>query len=193
MNAPQNQQNQPRIPLNQKPTKLQRTVAYAQWLKRWWDGASQRKRIIAVCGTFIALCGMCGCIAAADQQQQEQLVAQNIADAKTSTAYALLPTDTPEPTDTPIPIDTPASVASNGATCPYPAANGNPWCYTFFNTGTYLFAVDSGFCGYFNCISSFWKGQGYVVECADGMYSMSGGMVGSCSRHGGEYHILYGG
>ena len=45
---------------------------------------------------------------------------------------------------------------------------------------------DAGVCTYFPCIASFWDGTGYMAECADGNYSMSGGLTGACSRHGGE-------
>jgi hypothetical protein len=49
----------------------------------------------------------------------------------------------------------------------------------------------AAFCQYFSCISSFWNGQGYVVECQDAMYSKSGGHSGSCSHHGGNRRPLY--
>jgi len=48
-------------------------------------------------------------------------------------------------------------------------------------------------CTYFNCIASFSNGTGYVVECADATYSMSGGRRGACSDHGGELKAVYSG
>jgi hypothetical protein len=47
---------------------------------------------------------------------------------------------------------------------------------------------DSGgdFCSTHDCISNFDNGNGYVIQCADGTYSHSGGIQGSCSHHGGN-------
>jgi hypothetical protein len=44
----------------------------------------------------------------------------------------------------------------------------------------------SGFCDKHSCISNFDNGQGSIVQCADGMWSHSGGRPGACSGHGGE-------
>jgi hypothetical protein len=47
---------------------------------------------------------------------------------------------------------------------------------------------DSGgdFCSTHSCIDNFYNGSGYIVQCADGMWSHSGGESGACSWHGGE-------
>jgi hypothetical protein len=47
---------------------------------------------------------------------------------------------------------------------------------------------DSGgdFCSTHACIDNFDNGSGYIVQCADGMWSHSGGLSGACSYHGGE-------
>jgi hypothetical protein len=45
---------------------------------------------------------------------------------------------------------------------------------------------DSGFCSTHSCIPSFDEGNGYIVQCADGEWSHSGGLSGACSYHGGE-------
>ena len=66
----------------------------------------------------------------------------------------------------------------------------NPWNYTFCG-GTLISAPDPGFCSYFPCISSFWNGTGYVVQCVDGKFSKSGGHTGVCSQHGGFKRNLY--
>lgn len=44
----------------------------------------------------------------------------------------------------------------------------------------------SGFCDKHDCISNFDNGHGSIVQCADGMWSHSGGLPGACSDHGGE-------
>lgn len=49
---------------------------------------------------------------------------------------------------------------------------------------------DSGhtadFCSSHSCIPNFGNGHGSIVQCADGMWSHSGGLAGACSDHGGE-------
>jgi hypothetical protein len=45
---------------------------------------------------------------------------------------------------------------------------------------------DSDFCSTHVCIPNFYSGAGYIVQCADGMWSHSGGLPGACSYHGGE-------
>ncbi len=42
------------------------------------------------------------------------------------------------------------------------------------------------FCDTHQCIENFPNGNGYVVQCNDGMWSQSGGISGACSDHGGE-------
>jgi hypothetical protein len=43
-----------------------------------------------------------------------------------------------------------------------------------------------GFCTTHSCIGNFGQGNGYIVQCADGTWSHSGGESGACSWHGGE-------
>lgn len=43
----------------------------------------------------------------------------------------------------------------------------------------------SRFCQTHRCIASFDNGTGYKIQCADGMWSHSGGVQGACSHHGG--------
>lgn len=42
------------------------------------------------------------------------------------------------------------------------------------------------FCSTHACIASFYNGRGTAVQCNDGEWSMSGGIQGACSYHGGE-------
>ena len=44
----------------------------------------------------------------------------------------------------------------------------------------------TGFCATHKCISNFSDGNGSIVQCADGMWSHSGGLPGACSYHRGE-------
>ena len=106
-----------------------------------------------------------------------------------------VPTVAPTPQPTPKPA-TPAPVPATPAPAP-PAANtcgapSNPWGYNFCG-GNYINSPPASFCSYFNCIASFWKStNGYVEQCADSMFSHSGGRQGSCSSHGGNRQPLYG-
>lgn len=43
----------------------------------------------------------------------------------------------------------------------------------------------TGFCASHDCIPSFANGTGFIVQCADGKWSQSGGRPGACSYHGG--------
>jgi hypothetical protein len=93
-------------------------------------------------------------------------------------------TATAQPTDTPVPPPTATSVPQDCAViC-------NPWGYDF-SPGNLIYNPASGFCGVFPCIANFSNGSGYVVECSDGKYSLSGGRQGACSSHGGVRQALY--
>jgi hypothetical protein len=99
----------------------------------------------------------------------------------------------PSPVATQAPVAPPAPPAPPPPPPPPPqptGVNGNPWGYDF-NPGNYITAPPGAFCTYFSCIASFANGTGYVMECVDGMYSLSGGHSGSCSHHGGNKQPLY--
>ena len=86
-------------------------------------------------------------------------------------------------------VDPSRTVTLIVATIP-PGVFHNPWGFEF--TGSRLVYRPPGdFCSYFACITSFWSGRGYVVQCVDGWFSRSGGISGACSYHGGESRPLY--
>jgi hypothetical protein len=73
--------------------------------------------------------------------------------------------------------------------CGYPL---NPWCFSVTSGGSVVYSPPATLCDYLNCISSFWSStNGYVIQCADGEFSHSGGVSGSCSSHGGNWRPLY--
>ena len=91
-----------------------------------------------------------------------------------------------------------ASGVAGTPDCPRPdddcGAPGNPWGYNFcdYYSGNTISSPPSNFCSYFACIASFWRyTNGYVEECADGYYSHSGGVSGSCSSHSGNLRPLW--
>lgn len=74
------------------------------------------------------------------------------------------------------------------ATCGAPS---NPDGLNFCGRGHLVSSPPGDVCSYFSCIPNFWNGTGYMAECNDGMYSMSGGHQGACSHHGGETRPVY--
>jgi hypothetical protein len=83
-----------------------------------------------------------------------------------------------------------ASASITQSTCGAPS---NPYGYNFCGVGTYIYSPKSGTCTYFNCIEYFGEGRGYMVECNDGTYSMSGGIPDVCSYHEGMERPVYSG
>jgi hypothetical protein len=68
----------------------------------------------------------------------------------------------------------------------------NPWCYSVTSGGSVIYNPPGTLCNFLNCISSFWSyTNGYVEQCANGEFSHSGGVQGSCSQQGGNWRPLY--
>ena len=179
----------------QKPSLWQRFRRLSQG---WQLGiALSTAAVLLICG-----CCSCGTFASAlnggnatAQSTSTATVATgggNVAQATTAqqvTTATTVATATPKPKPTATPK--PKATSTPKPSCIPSAVSCNPWGYTFTNTGKLIYNPPGGFCGYFDCISSFWNGSGYVMECQDGMYSKSGGRTGSCSRHGGDKRPLY--
>ncbi|HEY2791579.1 MAG TPA: hypothetical protein VGJ28_04445 [Micromonosporaceae bacterium] len=94
----------------------------------------------------------------------------------------------PTPTPTPTPSHSPSPSPTHSPkpkTCGAPA---NPWGFNLCGNGHHITASDlpGSVCSYFDCIGNFPQGKGYMVECNDHTYSMSGGRSGACSDHKGE-------
>ncbi len=196
-----------------KPTFKQRFRGMPRWKRFGTIGCSTIIASILLC----SLCAIVGnALPAPSKQPSTADIAQvsptehQVASIKESIPTPR-PTETPAPTPTvtptPMPVPTQAPVqqqqsvqqqkpsqqpmqqpASSPATST--GVNGNPWGYDF-NPGNLIYSPPSAFCSYFNCIASFWKGSGYVIECNDATYSKSGGRSGSCSHHGGDWRALY--
>lgn len=188
--------------------------------QRYWRWFRSRNIVIQLLLSLLILSGLlCTCIlSVAASTVRNTPTAQTAipTDTPTPTSQALLlatatdlltdtptaiPTDTPTPTPTPKPTPTPHPTPTQPpAPTPTPkphcsGVNGNPWCYDFNAPGNLIYVPPSGFCGYFNCIASFYgsddPGDGYIIECQDLTYSQSGGERGACSSHGGESRPLY--
>jgi hypothetical protein len=118
----------------------------------------------------------------------------------TTTTRTTPPRTTPPPTRPPTtqPRTTQPPQTSPPATQPPPpaptcGAPANPYGYNFCHRGAVVFNPPQDICSYFNCIASFSNGSGYMEQCADDTYSMSGGRRGACSSHGGEQQPVYSG
>lgn len=169
---------------------------------------SRRKFFAIGCGGLVALVVLIGVIAAAASNGSTPNIesqatpttqavqatptppATHVALVRPTPKPTLIPTHAPQPTS--IPTQLPPKPTPTTPSCQ--AVNNNPWCYNF-SPGKLIYIPPSNFCGYFNCISSFWgaddPGDGYVVECSDSTFSQSGGESGACSYHGGVMRALY--
>lgn len=87
-------------------------------------------------------------------------------------------------------VHTTQAAPAKPSTCGAPS---NPYGYNFCGRGGYVTSPPAEVCSYFDCIANFFNGHGYMVECNDGTYSMSGGIRGACSHHGGEDRAVDGG
>ena len=72
---------------------------------------------------------------------------------------------------------TTSTSSSTSTSTPEPSVEG---------PGSFSHATDAQFCSTHTCIENFPNGSGYIVQCADGEWSHSGGRSGACSDHGGE-------
>jgi len=103
-------------------------------------------------------------------------------------------TPRPQLTSRPTPKPTPAPTQAPTQAPATTGVDGNPWGYDF-RSGNLITNPPANFCSYFPCIATFWAADdpdgGYVIQCADGDFSQSGGESGSCSHHGGDGQTLY--
>ncbi|MEU8382625.1 hypothetical protein [Streptosporangium sp. NPDC048865] len=108
------------------------------------------------------------------------------ATATATVTATVTPTPTPTPTPTLFPTPTPFPTPSVTVTGPLCGAPPNPYGFTFCETGRKINPpADFNACLVFQCIENFPNGTGYLVMCKDGKVSMSGGLSGVCSSHGG--------
>ncbi len=127
-------------------------------------------------------------IAAAVANSSSPTASSGVASAPSSPTQSPIPTPKQSPVQAPSQAPSPPPVAFD-----FCGAPANPWHYNFCasDIGKYVTSPPSGFCSYFSCISSFWQGSGWVAECSDGAYSLSGGRSGACSHHGGVLRPLW--
>lgn len=73
---------------------------------------------------------------------------------------------------------------------PQPAADrrcgapANPYGYDFCG-GSRIRKPARGVCDWFDCVSGFWSGRGWLVQCRDGTISLTGGQRDTCADNRG--------
>ncbi len=87
------------------------------------------------------------------------------------------------------PIPPPPQPAPSANLCGAPP---NPYGYNYCGRGVNVSNPPGDVCTYFTCIANFPNGKGYMEECRDGTISKSGGIQGSCSKHGGDQRAITG-
>jgi len=177
----------------------------------WYKTRTRKIKLSIGCGIVLAILLLFSCIGSAIGIGN--LAATPTPTATTSHAAAIIqspivtsvpsptskpthkPTPTPTAKPTSAPTHTPVPTQPPHTPTPCPGINCNPWGYNFSSPGKLIYVPPSGFCNYFNCIPTFYEsddpGDGYIVQCGDGMYSQSGGERGACSYHGGVQRPLY--
>jgi hypothetical protein len=90
---------------------------------------------------------------------------------------------------------TPARPAAKPTPTPTPdnlcGAPDNPYGYNFCGRGGLLFEPAGDICSFLRCDDAFWQSDGYLVECADHAYALSGGEPDACADHNGIMRPLY--
>ncbi len=170
---------------------------------QWYTSRTKKVKLSIGCGTIIAVLLFFSCIGSAvgslnlvstptptPTAAQAAVIVSPTATDLPSPTPTQKPTPTPTPRPTIAPTHQPQPTQPPHTPTPCPGINCNPWGYNF-TPGNYITSPPSTFCNYFSCIASFWNGHGYVEECQDTTYSLSGGIQGSCSHHGGNLRPLY--
>ncbi len=166
-------------------------------LWQWYRTRTRNMKIGIGCGAIMAVLLFFSCIIAASASITGTLMPTPTATPIRAAVIAspTVPHQTPisiptqEVGSTPTPAPTQRQQPpQNPTTCS--GVNCNPWGYNFF-PGNYITEPPSNFCSYFTCISDFWSGHGYVVECQDGKYTKLGGLRGPCWHHAGDQRTLY--
>src|SRR6266487_3788136 len=194
-----------RPPFNNFPPRRQSGI----W--QWYMSRTKKVKFTIGCGMILAVLLLFSCIGTAvgsvnlaTQSTPTPTTSNNQATILVSPTATFVPTAPPTQTPTPTPSPTPKPTIAPTPTpqptqpphtpTPCPGINCNPWGYNF-SPGNLIYYPPSNFCAYFNCIPSFVEpddpGDGYIVQCGDGLFSQSGGERGACSHHGGVSRPLY--
>ena len=166
-------------------------------LWQWYRTRTRNMKISIGCGAIMAVLLFFSCVIAVSASITGSLMPKPTATSVPAVVIAspTVPQQTPismptqghasTPTRTPTQTQ---QTRQNPTACP--GVKCNPWGYNF-TSGNHITTPPSNFCSYFACISDFWSGHGYVVECQDGKYTKLGGLRNPCMHHDGDPHPLY--
>lgn len=180
------------------------------WMRKDWPTTARGviTAVVAVLFLLIAASTQSPTQTAANSGTSKALTTPTVTAAASASSAAAAPTSAPAatsvaaaapPPTTQAPPPTTQAAPPPPATSAAPAgddlcgAPSNPYGYNFCGDGGYIYSPGGSVCTYFDCIGNFSNGHGYMVECSDGTYSMSGGIRGECSDHGGEEQPVYSG
>ncbi|MEV4808511.1 hypothetical protein [Micromonospora avicenniae] len=106
-------------------------------------------------------------------------------------------------TPAPVKVETAASVPASATprpkrTSPSPTprrerlcgAPQNPMGYDFCG-GNRIRRPATEICDHFDCAQEFWAGRGYLVQCRDGVVSLTGGYRNACAEHRGVRRTVW--
>ncbi|MDZ5445154.1 hypothetical protein U2F26_20860 [Micromonospora sp. 4G57] len=100
----------------------------------------------------------------------------------------------PKPRKKTSPAPTPArsrTAAPQPAGEPRCGAPANPFGYDFCGDGYRVRRPAARTCEFFDCAPGFWSGSGYLVQCRDGLLSLTGGQREACAGQGGVRRIVH--
>ncbi|MFD0785948.1 hypothetical protein ACFQZ8_18745, partial [Micromonospora azadirachtae] len=66
----------------------------------------------------------------------------------------------------------------------------NPMGYDFCG-GNRIRKPAAEICDHFDCAQEFWAGRGYLVQCRDGVVSLTGGYRNACAEHRGVRRTVW--
>jgi hypothetical protein len=174
---------------------------------RWYTSRTKKVKLSIVCSVILAFLVFFSCIGTAvgsvhhatpsapTHTTGHNQTAVTSPGVRKQPTPILTPIHHQTPKSTIAPTHAPAPTQPLKATSPAcQAVNNNSWCYNFL-PGKLIYSPPASFCTYFTCVPSFnepdYPGNGYVVQCGDGLFSQSGGEWGACWHHDGVSRPLY--
>ncbi|SCG40270.1 hypothetical protein GA0070613_0744 [Micromonospora inositola] len=100
------------------------------------------------------------------------------------------PSGLPTPSGTGGPGPSPSAGSPSPTAIDRCGAPENPYGYNYCG-GSYVYDPATDVCDWFDCVETFWNGKGYMVQCNDGLVSMTGVPRGPCADHGGTWRPAY--
>ncbi|TYC07119.1 hypothetical protein FXF53_00475 [Micromonospora sp. WP24] len=137
------------------------------------------------------------------------LIESGPSDPGAEVAIAAIPDPTPRATPPAAPVLARAEPAASTSATPKPkpkperssaspspqgerlcGAPRNPMGYDFCG-GDRIREPDAEVCDHFDCAQEFWAGRGYLVQCRDGVVSLTGGSRNACAEHRGVRRTVW--